>query len=203
MYSLKQIAEITETPLRTVQNWFKDVEPKETDNKTRARFFDDETIVETLKKQNIDFITLFARWHANGTQDRAKDEGENTINKTFSEDGAQPDAPKSEQRANDAPTDAQAIYSIFEKQIAFYQAQLEEKDKQISNLSASLSKSNELLQNEQQLNLLNLKQIDTLKAQLLLETQKETTETPTEEAETIEKDDEKPKKSFFHRLFGL
>lgn len=180
MYNLKDIANKTDKPLRTIQNWFKGVEADKINPANNAKLYKEETVLKVLKEHEINFL---------------KENEENKENIK----GAQNDA----QQRTTARNDAQTLTNLLEKQISFLQSQLEEKDKQISNLSASLEKSNELLSNEQHLNLLNVKQIEDLRAQLLLDKPKETAETPTEEAETIEKSEEKQKKSFISRLFGL
>lgn len=194
-YSLKEISEKIDRPLRTIQNWFKDVSEAEIDSVTGARYFDENTIIEVLARRKIDFT------RQNAQEKEIKEEVKEE------EKTAQDDAPlRAEARQNDAPS----ILSLLEKQISFYQSQLEEKDRQISNLNASLSKTNDLLSQEQQLNLINQKRIEDLNNQLLLlapkedaitdnETIKEAVITPSNEIKT---DNEKTKKSFWKRLFS-
>lgn len=186
MYSLKQIAEMTDKPLRTIQNWFKDIPETEKDYKTNARFFDEETVIKVLSAKNI---TL-------NKEEKDTFKGE--------EETAQNDAPL---RETARQNDADAILTLLEKQIDFYKSQIELKDKQISSLTDNLANAQTLILREQELNarlqtkldeikLLSAPKEDTTKDN---DTVKETNVMPANEAKN---DIEKPKKSFWKRLFS-
>ena len=181
MYSLKQISEMTDKPLRTIQNWFKDIPEAEKDYKTNARYFDEETVIKVLSEKNI---TL-----NKAEEDTSKDE----------EKTAQNDAPlREEARQNDAD----AILTLLESQLDFYKEQIALKDKQIQTLNDSLDKAQTLILREQELNARLQTKLDEIK---LLDAPKENTETiinTEEKTEIIKETPKETKKSFWKRLFG-
>lgn len=181
MYSLKQIAELTNKPLRTIQNWFKDIPEAEKDYHTNARYFDEETVIKVLSAKNI---TL-----NKAEEDTLKDE----------ETTAQNDAPlREEARQNDAD----AILKLLESQIDFYKQQIELKDKQIATLNDNLDKAQTLISREQELNARLQNKLDEIK---LLSAPKEEDKiiiSAEDKKEIIEEQPKETKKSFWKRLFG-
>ena len=98
------------------------------------------------------------------------------------------------------PTTAEVI-KVLEKQLDFYKAQIEIKDKEISTLHGQLDNVHTLLSQEQQLALLSQKQIEDLKKQLLLAQPKE--ETANNDTVSTVSEENTVKKSWFSRFFGF
>lgn len=210
MLSIKDLAQELNVSDKTVRRKIKElnITPIQIDKRNGKKFYSENSLEEiksafiealdTLDNSNMDTAGQGLDT-SKIVQATAKAEQEKTRLDSIDNDGT-------EVRQRLDNSNETAILSLLEKDLAFYKAQLEEKDKQIANLNDLLSKSNDLLSQEQKLNLINQKQIDDLRNQLLLTAPKEDSIPEKEILSSNDADiiNNKPeeKKSFWKRLFN-
>ncbi len=194
MYGIKEIAQVLNVSDKTIRRRIKELNIKESaiDKSTGRKLFSEESLLllEKSFRQPLDSSLDNAQ-----TATRQGLDSLDNAEKSFNDerlDSLDNDKTMPRQEEKDP------VLSLLEKQLETLQEQLNQKDKQIQDLSTLLSR-------EQELNRHNQLQIEDLNKRLLTYTPKEEDNSFSEneviqEVNTIEKNTEQ-KKSFWERLF--
>ena len=194
MYGIKEIAQVLNVSDKTIRRRIKELNIKESaiDKSTGRKLFSEESLLllEKSFRQPLDSSLDNAQTATRQGLDSLDNTEKSFNNERLDSLDNDKTMPRQEEK--------DPVLSLLEKQLETLQEQLNQKDKQIQDLSTLLSR-------EQELNRHNQLQIEDLNKRLLTYTPKEEDNSFSEneaiqEVNTIEKNTEQ-KKSFWERLF--
>lgn len=194
MYGIKEIAQVLNVSDKTIRRRIKELNIKESaiDKSTGRKLFSEESLLllEKSFRQPLDSSLDNAQTATRQGLDSLDNAEKSFNNERLDSLDNDKTMPRHEEK--------DPVLSLLEKQLETLQEQLNQKDKQIQDLSTLLSR-------EQELNRHNQLQIEDLNKRLLTYTPKEEDNSFSEneviqEVNTIEKNTEQ-KKSFWERLF--